>query len=503
MFDKSTTFFSSIQATTGNPLPEKYAIDSPESIEQALEAAAAATLAFAQTTAKQRAHFLSQIASEIEARSRSILSQYQKESGLPEGRANGELQRTLGQIQHFVALLEAGRYIQATIHKTDTGPDLRKMLYPIGPIVVFGASNFPLAFSTAGGDTISALAAGCPVLVKAHPYHIGTSSLVAEAIAAAVHSCSLHPGVFAHLADTGHGLGQKLVQDPRVKGVGFTGSYAGGKALCELAQKRTEPIPVFAEMGSTNPMVVLQEKLQDGGADLAQAIADSVLLGNGQFCTNPGLIFTLGAPTAAFLEKLKSVFATAKVGVMVHPNIAQAYQEKLNALKGKYSELQMIQNEPNGPALGQIHATSFQKHLALSEEVFGPFTLLVVHDTPEQLAQSISKMEGQLTATLLGTAKDHQKFPQMQQLLLQKVGRLLFEGVPTGVAVTTAMQHGGPYPASSDSRFTAVGSDAILRWLRPVCYQDAPQENLPQALQDHNPLNIERNCNNLWTKDPL
>ena len=500
---ENPTFFYSTAAKTGQALPEKHFEATTQEIETALSAAEAATLPFAQSSARERANFLGQIALQIEGRREAILERYQQESGLPQGRAQGELQRTLSQIQHFKQLLEAGHYVQASIHKTAEGPDLRKMLYPLGPIVVFGASNFPLAFSTAGGDTISALAAGCPVVVKAHPYHTGTSSLVAEAITEAVALSPFPNGVFAHLQSATHALGQQLAMDHRIKGVGFTGSLAGGKALCALAQEREAPIPVFAEMGSTNPIVILPEKMKKEAQTLAQALADSVLLGNGQFCTNPGLVYAFGKLPDSFSATLEEVFTKSPTGTMVHPNIAEAYQKKLQAIQEKFPAIKLLQKAPFAPALGQVSADYFQAHPELGDEVFGPFTLVVVHDNVQALAQSIQQLDGQLTATILATVDDLAAYPQIHPLLVQKVGRLLFDGVPTGVAVTTAMQHGGPYPASSDSRFTAVGSDAIYRWLRPVCYQDAPQAVLPEALKDHNPLELERNINNQWTKETL
>lgn len=503
MADKNDVFYT-LNATTQRPLSIPIKKTNTDELAQALSAAEEATLAFAATTLQQRIRLLTEIQKGLEAHQQAILKTYCEESGLPEGRAQGEFQRTHGQIEHFKALLKEGRFLEASIvSPTAATADIRKMLVPLGPVVVFGASNFPLAFSTAGGDTISALAAGCPVLVKAHPYHAHTSTLVAVVIEKAVARCGFPNGVFSHLCSDELELGQQLVCDLRVKAVGFTGSFRGGKALYDLAQQRPQPIPVFAEMGSVNPVFILPDVLQSEGAALAASIAGSVCLGNGQFCTNPGLIAVPKGESVEFISALKTALSEHGKGVMVHPNIQKGYENQLENLKKHHPEVVLYQSEAGGPALGIVPAEEVWKNPNLMEEVFGPFTLLITHDSVLALHQTAQILEGQLTATLRASTKELQEHQQLQHILQQKVGRLLFEGVPTGVSVTQTMMHGGPFPASSDSRFTAVGSDAIYRWLRPLAFQDAPQEALPPALQNHNPLGIQRKIDGQWTTSAL
>lgn len=479
-------------------LERKFSITSLEQAKRSVVAAQKAFLYYGNSSNKERAEFLSQILRALEQQKSEILTAYQEESKLPQGRAEGEFSRTLNQIQSFVDMLQDGQYVRATLHQVEGGAKIRKMLQPIGPIAVFGASNFPLAFSTAGGDTISALAAGCPVILKAHPYHPMTSYLVATAIDAAVKACDLPKGVFSHLQSDQHLLGQALVEHPQLCGVGFTGSYKGGKALYDLAQQRPVPIPVFAEMGSINPMILFPGALSR--EDLTSQLGDSICLGSGQFCTNPGVLIALGEPQLLdeFEKSLGDYLKQKAPQEMVHENIANQYEEKLNALE---NQIKLYQGEQ--AALGVSTAKNFLQHKILREEVFGPYTLLVRCSSLDEVEAILMTIEGQLTLSLIGTTTDQAALNKVLPLAQQKAGRILFEGVPTGVAVTQAMMHGGPFPASTDERFSAVGIDAIYRWLRPVSYQDCPEALLPPALKQDNPLGITRNINGLMTKDSL
>ena len=470
-------------------------------IESAVQQAALRAQEMAKWSSVKKANFLSSIKAEIEANSANIIEMYQMESALPEGRSKGELQRTLDQIERFVELLQEGSYVQPILHTT--GPDLRKMLQPIGPVVVFGASNFPLAFSTAGGDTISAFAAGCPVIVKAHPFHAGTSELVAQAILKAIEKCKLPKGIFSHLGGHSHAVGLQLVLHPLIKGVGFTGSFKGGKALYDSAQKRQNPIPVFAEMGSVNPVFVMQNRLESD-ENLPSALAQSVTLGTGQFCTNPGLIVICDPESKTnFGAALAKQVNELQLPPMVHASIQNQYDFQVESLKTNSALTALYFSAQCSAAIGVTTTTNFLKHSMLSEEVFGPFTLVVECVSVEEMKTVATHLEGQLTATLLGNDKDQKDLEALLPWVQEKVGRILFEGVPTGVAVTQAMHHGGPYPATTDSRFTSVGTDAIYRWLRPVSYQDCPQNLLPAALQNENPLHLMRKVNGIVTSSAI
>lgn len=468
----------------------EFSIASPMHVEEALQAATVAFPSYSQYSLQKRIEFLRAITEHLTKAKADILLAYQQESSLPEGRAEGEFGRTIAQIKTFVDLLQHGEYLHASIERPNEGATLRKMLHPIGPVAVFGASNFPLAFSTAGGDTISALAAGCPVIVKAHPYHPLTSVLVANAIQAAVNENSLPKGVFSHLQSDQYELGQALVTHPLLKGVGFTGSFKGGKALYDLAQKREHPIPVFAEMGSVNPIFIFPSALEQ--ATLAEQLGDSISLGGGQFCTNPGVLVAIN--TTENLDKFEaslSAYLMAKDAQhMVHQKILSQFETKLNALK---SSLNVYEGKQ--AALAVCNAAAFIENETLKEEVFGPYSLLVRCTNPHEAIQVLEALDGQLTITFLGKKNDQADIKSFLPLAQQKAGRILFEGVPTGVAVTQTMTHGGPFPASTDERFTAVGTDAIYRWLRPVSYQDCPNELLPTALQDENPWGIPQKIN--------
>jgi NADP-dependent aldehyde dehydrogenase len=378
------------------------------------------------------------------------------------------------------------------------------MLSPLGPVVVFGASNFPLAFSTAGGDTISALAAGCPVIYKAHPAHPETSKKVADCIHQAILKSSLPSGIFSHV-EGGIDIGQELVKHPLAKAVGFTGSHKGGKALFDLANQREEPIPVYAEMGSVNPIFCFKEKLANQLEPLAKAFVGSLTLGVGQFCTNPGLIFVPKAQAKAFEKAISDELNDIASAPMLHPGIAQAYYDSIQYLQSR-EELRWVkvadpQHLINGStALAEIKASDWLKDTVFQKEVFGAFAMMVVYENQDELLEIAKHLHGQLTITIWAENHELQDQLFLLNLLEEKCGRLLFKGVPTGVEVGFAMQHGGPYPSTTDARGTSVGAYAIKRFARPIAFQDMPQELLPDALKDGNPLGIWRMVNGEYKK---
>lgn len=465
-------------------------------LNKTVEAAYEAWPIFSKINDKKRGLFLRTIADEIEELGEKLIATVSQETGLPKARVTGERGRTCGQLRLFAALIEEGSWVEATIDG-----NIKKMLHAVGPVAVFGASNFPLAFSTAGGDTASALAAGCPVIVKAHPAHLETHFLVAQAISNAVKKCDLPIGTFSSL-EGGIDIGQALVAHPLVKAVGFTGSFKGGTAILRTANNRPEPIPVYAEMGSTNPVFIFPNKLANNPKELAEIIANSVNLGAGQFCTNPGLLFiSNNEHTETFLEALKQAFSHLQPAKMLNPSIFHAYEinkEKcLNTSEVK--ALYLHQNDKiagNGyPGIAVVEAKDFIANKHLQEEVFGPFTLVVLCNEVFSMERMISYLPGQLTGTIIATDEEILENERFIQQVTQKVGRLIFNGVPTGVEVCAAMHHGGPFPASSNSLFTSVGVDAIKRFARPIAYQNAPDNILPDALKADNPLNIWRTFN--------
>jgi NADP-dependent aldehyde dehydrogenase len=410
--------------------------------------------------------------------------------------------------------LEAGHWVQATIDIGDADrkplpkPDLRKMFFPVGPVVVFGASNFPLAFSTAGGDTASALAAGCSVIVKSHPAHPRTSKMVGDVIRQSVLVCGLPEFVFQHLDDSSLEAGQLLVQHPLTKSVAFTGSFQGGKALYDLAVSRREPIPVFAEMGSVNPVLVLPDVIKNN-ENVGEILAASVLQGVGQFCTNPGLILAVECEAlSSFLESFAGAIAKATPGKMLHKGIASNYLSRKRtslSISGvtTLAAVEESSEELGAPALALVGANEFIQTSALHEEIFGPYSLVVKCKDVSELKTVIGHLQGQLTASVFATKNDCDAFAEAITSLQQICGRLIFNNVPTGVEVCKAMHHGGPYPATTDARFTSVGNDAIYRFVRPISFQNAPREFLPAELRDENYLNIFRWVNNVWTNKKL
>ena len=484
---------------------------SEDEISQAVTLADEAFKIYGTIEDVKKADFLEAIAEEIEALGENLLDTYVQESGLPAGRANGERARTTGQLRAFATMLREGSWVEAIINKIEGKPDIRRIQIPIGPVVVFGASNFPLAFSTAGGDTASALAAGCPVIVKSHPLHAGTGELVASAIIKASKRTGMPNGVFSNINSSGITVGTALVEHPLVKAVGFTGSIKGGTALCKIAANRPVPIPVYAEMGSINPVIILPSALKTNREDWAKKYAASIVAGTGQFCTNPGLI--LGLNSAAldyFITILAIEIDNLEPTCMLHPNIKTQYENlksEILAEEGYKQQTSLNKEVKANYALQNVISVDgavFLKNKTFHKEVFGPFSIVVKCDDIKQLNTIIQDLEGQLTGTILNSdLKELEKYKEVIENLKNKVGRLVFNNVPTGVEVCSGMTHGGPFPASSDSKFTSVGLTAVKRWVRPVTFQDWPDEVLPTALQDKNPLEINRTVNDIITKNPI
>ena len=461
-------------------------------VNRACEAAEDAFGAYAATSREDRARFLEAIADGIEARAEAITAIGTAETGLPEARLQGERGRTTGQLRLFADHIRKGDYLD---RRVDTAlpdrqplprPDLRLMQRPIGPVAVFGASNFPLAFSTAGGDTASALAAGCPVVVKGHPAHPGTGEIVAEAIHAAIQSTGMPAGVFSFIHGDSHAVGAALVQHPLIKAVGFTGSLRGGRALFDLCAARPEPIPFFGELGSINPGFVLPQALASRGAKLAEGWAGSLTMGAGQFCTNPGLIvMPKGVLADAFAKAAGDALSKVGPQVMLSDGIAEAYRTGANRAAGVATPIFEAQAEGRN-ALPSIYKTSAEEFLrdhTLAEEVFGPLGVIVTVSGEDQMLDVAEAMEGQLTATLHLDDGDMDMAHRLMPVLERKAGRILANGWPTGVEVADAMVHGGPYPASTNFGVTSVGTMAIRRFLRPVSYQNIPEALLPEDLR--------------------
>jgi len=456
---------------------------------------------------EQRARFLEAIAEQILAVGPELIERAQQETGLPQARLEGERMRTVNQLRLFAKVVRDGYFLDATVdsalpERAPPRPDLRLRKIGLGPVVVFGASNFPLAFSVAGGDTASALAAGCPVVVKAHAAHPGTSELVGRAVQRAAQECDMPEGVFSMLYGDGRTIGTQLVANAAIKAVGFTGSRQGGTALMRTAAGRDEPIPVYAEMSSVNPVFLLPGALQAGAGSnpgLAQGFVDSLTLGVGQFCTNPGLVFAVAGPQLdAFIDAAGQALGAKGAGTMLTAGIHEAYNTGI-ARFGAVEGLQLVaQGSAEGAgcaaraALYVCDAETYLGNPALEDEVFGPAAVLVRFKDAAQLQQAAEQLHGQLTITVHAVAEDHAIAAQLLPILERKAGRVLFNGFPTGVEVSHAMVHGGPFPATSDSRTTSVGASAIDRFLRPVCYQNVPANLLPEALRDDNPLGLSR-----------
>jgi NADP-dependent aldehyde dehydrogenase len=502
--------FTGYDAATGAALEPQYGGASEADVEHACALAEAAFDPYRAASPEVRARFLELAADKIAALGDALTDRACAETGLPRARIEGERGRTVGQLKLFAAEVREGGWQDARIdpalpdRKPLPRPDLRLRMVPLGPVAVFGASNFPLAFSVAGGDTASALAAGCPVVVKGHPAHPGTSEMVGRAMQAAVAESGLPEGVFSLLFGVGDKLGGALVADPRIKAVGFTGSRAGGLALSKIAAQRPEPIPVYAEMSSINPVLLLPGALAERGAELGKAFVGSLTMGAGQFCTNPGLLLAVPGPGLdAFVEAAAAAMGDATPGVMLHAGILAAYQKgvaRLAETKGiERLGTGLTADGKAGAVLFATDADTFARTPHLAEEVFGAAGLLVRHGGWEALAPLLRALEGQLTITIQMTAADEPLLESLLPLLETKAGRILVNGWPTGVEVSHAMVHGGPFPATSDGRTTSVGTLAIRRFLRPVCYQNLATALLPEAVADANPWRLWRRIDGTMT----
>lgn len=493
--------FKAFDPTVGTEIAPTFASASLDDVRVACGLAAAAFDEYRATSLDERAGFLEAIAEHLERDADELLARAGAETGLPPARLKGELGRTTGQLRLFARVVREGAYLDVRIDhalpdRTPPRPDIRLIHQPLGPVVVFGASNFPLAFSVAGGDTASALAAGCPVIVKAHAAHPGTSEIAGRAVARAVADCGLPAGVFTLLFDKGIEIGAALTADPRVAAVGFTGSRRGGEALMEIARKRPRPIPVYAEMSSINPVVLLPGALAERGEAIGKAFAGALSLGSGQFCTNPGLILAIGEADG-FVAGARAAISEIIPTTMLTPGIHAAYRAGVSALSGHERVSCAVQGAEGEGLQGQVHlftasSADLRADPKLVEEVFGASGLLVRCEDADDLAALLDHLEGQLTASVHAAPSDYPLARTLMPRLEKLAGRILFNGFGTGVEVCDAMVHGGPYPATGDGRSTSVGSLAIARFLRPVSYQDVPAELLPTALREDNPEGLAR-----------
>ena len=503
-----------INPSNKEKLEGDFIVATEKEIDKAAQSAFVAWQDYKNTIGAKKGKFLRTIADNIEGLGDTLVQRAMAESGLPEGRIKGERGRTCGQLRLFASLVEEGSWVRATIdtaqpeRKPMARVDIRKMNQSIGPVAVFGASNFPLAFSTAGGDTASAFASGCPVVVKGHPSHLGTHALVSQAIANAVISCDLPRGIFSAV-NGGVVEGTLLVKHPLIKAVGFTGSLRGGNAIMKATYEREEPIPVYAEMGSINPIFLMPSKLEGDQKTLSDQLANSINMGVGQFCTNPGiLVIPPSIKQDDFLVSLGQSFDGLSSHTMLNEGIYNNYESSKSKMVS-CQDVKAISYKSTDdswsaqPALATTSAKEFIKNPNLHHEVFGPFSLAVVCDSDDELKAVAQQLDGQLTSTMMGTNEEIVSHSDLIQILREKSGRVIFNGVPTGVEVGYAMHHGGPYPSASSSKYTSVGTDAILRFVRPICLQNAPQSILPDELKDSNPLNIWRMINSVQTKDGI
>jgi acyl-CoA reductase-like NAD-dependent aldehyde dehydrogenase len=506
--------FQAVDPRTGTP-GATFEEATPADVHAAVSAAHEAFRAGALRDPARRAALLRGAAERLRAAGDEIVAVAEAETGLPEGRLRSELERTAGQLEAFAAVVDAGDYVEAIIDRPDADakpiprPDVRRMLVPIGPVAVFGASNFPLAFSTAGGDTASALAAGCPVVVKGHPSHPGTSAVVAGALAGAAAHAGLPEATFALLQSSGFEVGEALVDEPAIAAVGFTGSFAGGKALYDRAAARERPIPVFAEMGSVNPIVVTEAALTARSEAIAEGLAASVASFGGQLCTKPGVVFVpAGEAGEAFAADLGARLAAAEPQVLLNERLR-------DALAARVAELGELAEPVDGagtaaepgfrfrPAAYRAAAADVREHPDLLEERFGPIVLLLTYASRDELLDALLRIDGQLTGSIHAEAQDADLVALLAVALGERAGRLIFDGFPTGVAVTHGMHHGGPFPATTAPAHTSVGMTAIRRFLRPVAFQNAPEHVLAPELQDANPLGIWRRVDGELTRDAL
>ena len=484
---------------------------------------------YAGVDAEARAEVLEGAAEGIVGLGDALITTASRETGLGVARLVAERERTTSTLRMFAALVRRGDWVEATIDTAEPSrrpmpkPDVRSMLRAVGPVAVFGASNFPLAYSVAGGDTASALAAGCPVIVKGHPSHPGTSELVGRAVAEAIERAGVHPGFFSMLQTGGEraiAIGEALVTHPCVRAVGFTGSVAAGRSLAWMASGRADPIPVFAEMGSTNPVFVLDGAMEAHGELVARRLAESVRNANGQMCTSPGLVFAMrGVPAESLVKALATIFNESAPETMLSPVVRDRFIERTAAV-GAIEGVEVRGGSPMGghreaasgitgdpircsPVVYRAPFEAFRRHATLRDEVFGPAVVVVVCDGEDELLEAAATIQGSLTGTIWAAGRDGGLAQRVQRVLEQRVGRLIFNGVPTGVEVCEAMVHGGPYPASSDAHFTSVGVRSIRRWVRPVCYQNGPDAFLPAELRNSNPLGIVRRVDGEATDGPV
>ncbi len=509
------SLFRAVNPATLEELEPDFHEATPDEIDRALLLAADAFRADRKLAPEKRAGLLEAIAQEIESLGDHLVERVCSETALPETRIRGERQRTVSQLRMFAQLVKEGSWVDACLdigqpdRQPAPKPDIRRMLTALGPVVVFGASNFPLAFSVAGGDTASALAAGCPVVVKAHPSHPGTSELVGMAIREAVSRSRLHPGNFSLLHSKNPEVSLGLVTHPAASAVGFTGSYRAGKAIFDAASSRPDPIPVYAEMGSVNPVFLLPGALSQRSLQIAEGLTQSVCLGAGQFCTNPGLVFGIRSDALdQFIEETGRRIEKTPAGTMLNEAIKNAYERGIEQFEAEgVTVAARVPPDPTGAgtqvgsAFMLTDDVTFLENPWLAEEVFGPCTVLVACRSGERMEEIAATLGGNLTATIHGTEEDLAAHRGLVHLLEEKAGRLIFNGFPTGVEVCAAMHHGGPYPATTDSKFTSVGTAAIYRFARPVCYQGFPQWALPEELQDGNPRGIWRQVDGRLTKD--
>jgi NADP-dependent aldehyde dehydrogenase len=505
------TTFNSVDPRTGETGPA-YEEATLDDVQAAVAAAAAVHTSGGMADRDARAALLRGAAARLRAAGDEIVATCEAETGLPEGRLRGELERTCGQLEAFAAVLDAGDYVEAIIDTPDPDakpiprPDVRRMLAPIGPVAVFGASNFPLAFSTAGGDTASALAAGAPVIVKGHPSHPGTSELVARELAAAVADAGLPEGSFAHLPAASVEIAQALVDSPPVAAVGFTGSFNAGRAIADRAAARPVPIPVFAEMGSINPLVVTEDALRARADAIAQGLTASVSNFGGQLCTKPGVVFVPDGETGdAFAADVARRLGDVEPAVLLNERLRDALREAVSVLEGRVERLNEGAAEGPGfrhpPTAYRAAASDVAGAPELLEEHFGPVVLFLTYGSRDELLAALERIDGQLTASL--HAQEDEDVADVVGAMAQRAGRVVFDGFPTGVAVTYGMHHGGPFPATSAPAHTSVGMTAIRRWLRPIAFQDAPESLLPAELKADNPLNIWRRVDGELTREPL
>lgn len=507
--------FNGFNPATGQDIPGDFYPATLEEVDEALDLAEKAFAVYREISRDKKAAFLRAIGDEIMALGDELIERSSAETGLPAGRLQGERGRTVNQMYMFSDLVKEGSWVEAIIDTAipDRKPmprlDIRKMMVPLGPTIVFGASNFPLAYSVAGGDTAAALASGCPVIVKAHAAHPGASALVAEAIKKAAEKTGMPEGVFSMLYDSGFAIGEALVKHPKTKIVTFTGSLGGGTALLKMAQERKEPIPVFAEMGSVNPVILLPKALENNSAEIAKTYTTSITVNAGQFCTKPGLLFAIKSPA---LEKFKQELAagietidsTAMLTPGIYGNFQKLSKDRMSSqhvsILGESGKLNKEAANQGLAALVEISAADFIANEKYRDEVFGPYSMIVEADNTTQLEQALRLMHGQLTATIMADKSELSGYKNIIDLMTNMAGRVILNGPPTGVEVGNAIMHGGPFPATTDGRFTSVGTSSIKRFVRPVCWQNWDETLLPDELKDNNPLNIWRLFNNEWTK---